>query len=115
MKWYDAYGERIDAGDIVMDTDARRIGRVVYKYNRPCIDIWKVFSVDTLGYEPVTRTATNEAYIRMLATKSDLYHKLYRGRLNHVEIIKKAKDMFREPQRMITISMPQWDAPVPWM
>lgn len=111
MKWYDAYGFRLDAGDIVMDTDKRQIGRVVYKLGKPCLDLWKEFSPDTLNYHNVVRSAVNEAYIKLLATRSDLYYKLHHGRLDQVEIIRKRHD-FSEPPRIIP-----FDAPVPgeWM
>lgn len=114
MKWYDAYGERIDAGDIVMDTDARRIGRVVFKYNRPYMDVWKKFSVQRLAYEPVERFAVDDAYIRPLSPKKDWHYELFGGRLKHVEILRRAPSQ-SEPKRIVPKSMPEWEAPAPWM
>lgn len=112
MKWFDAYGNRIMSGDIVEDLSTRRIGRVVYRYNKPWMDVWKEFSAAHLSYDPVERFSTDEAYMRQLAPKKEWRYKLHGGKLNHVEVLQKAPLAY-EPQRTVPIDMPPWEAPAP--
>ena len=113
MVWRDAWGNPIQSGDVVEDTNTRRIGRVVYRYNRPCIDIWKEFNAEMLNYIPVERTTVDDAYVRLLAPKSEWYYKLHGRRLNHVEILQKRSLIDRNARTVEPIDMPPWDAPTP--
>ena len=111
--WRDAWGEEIHPGDIVEDLNTRRIGRVVYRYNKPWMDVWKEFSAAHLAYDPVERFAADEAYIRCLAPKKEWRYRLNGHRLNHVELLQKRPVKDGHAQTVTPIDMPPWDAPVP--
>lgn len=113
MIWRDAWGEPIQPGDIVEDLNKRYIGEVLYRYNKPHIHYFKQFSTQTLGYEFVSVTAPDEAYIRCLAPKKEWRYRLNGHRLNHVEVLQKRKPMERNAQTVTPIDMPPWGAPAP--
>lgn len=113
MTWRDAWGEPIQPGDIVEDINNRVIGEVKYLYNRPYVHYFKQFSAQTLGYEWVSVTAPDEAYLRCLAPKKEWRYKLNGHRLRHVEVLQKRKANNGHAQTVTPIDMPPWEAPAP--
>lgn len=90
MKWKDNFGQELNVGDIVEDTNRKIIGRIVKRYGLPVLRAMKRFNYDLLSYELIEVKGPEEAYeYSIIPRHSKLWYWSHSYILDHIEVLQK--------------------------